>query len=75
MKMVPSLSGAPTRQPVSYLQPAQSMKTKIHLISFIALAAILLITGCAGPAYRHDNRVDYRDDRQDDRYDRRDDRW
>ncbi len=51
------------------------MKTKIHLISFIALAAILLITGCAGPAYRHDNRVDYRDDRQDDRYDRRDDRW
>jgi hypothetical protein len=51
------------------------MKTKSHLLSLAALVAILIITGCAGPAVRHDNRTDRRDDRQDYRYDRRDDRY
>lgn len=51
------------------------MKTKIRVVGLTALGAILLITGCAGPAIRHDNRTDRRDDRQDYRYDRRDDRY
>jgi hypothetical protein len=61
-----------------------SMKSKIHIISLTALVVIL--TGCAGPEARHDNRVDRRHDtaervedrstnRQDNRYDRRDDRY
>jgi hypothetical protein len=52
------------------------MKTKIRIVSLVALMAILVMTGCAGPAVRHDyrvdNRVENRDDRQDNRYDRRD---
>ena len=51
------------------------MKSKIHIVSLTALIAVLLITGCAGPAIRHDNRTDRRDYRQDNRYDRRDARW
>ena len=48
------------------------MKSKIHIASLAALVAVFFITGCAGPAVRHDNRTDRRDDRQDYRYDRRD---
>jgi len=62
------------------------MKSKIHIVSLVALVAIFMISGCAGPAVRHDNRVDRRHDagdrveyradaRQDNRYDRRDDRY
>jgi hypothetical protein len=55
------------------------MKTKIHILSLVALMAILAMTGCASPAVRHDyrvdNRIDHRDDRQDNRDDRRDSRW
>lgn len=57
-----------------------------HLASLIALSCIaLILVGCAGPAVRHDVRVDRRSDaagrvddrvtnRQDNRYDRRYDR-
>ena len=55
------------------------MKSKTSIVALAALAAVLIITGCAGPEARHDNRVDHRDyrqdDRQGDRYDRRDARW
>jgi hypothetical protein len=51
------------------------MKTKIHIVSLAALVAVLVMTGCAGPAVRHDYRVDRRYDRHDNRYDRRYDRY
>ena len=55
------------------------MKTKFHIVSLVALVAVLVMTGCAGPAVRHDHRTDNRDyrqdSRQDNRYDRRDARY
>jgi len=60
--------------------------TTTKLVILAAFVAVLLTTGCAGPAVRHDNRVDRRHDtaervddratnRQDNRYDRRGDRY
>jgi hypothetical protein len=51
------------------------MKSTIHIAALAALVAVVLFTGCAGPAVRHDVRTDRRDYRQDNRYDRRDARW
>jgi PBP1b-binding outer membrane lipoprotein LpoB len=36
------------------------MKSKIHIIALTAL--VVIMTGCAGPEARHDNRVDRRHD-------------
>jgi hypothetical protein len=49
--------------------------SKLLLVVFACSAAATLLSACAGPAYRHDARVDHRVDRRDDRYDRRDNRW
>jgi hypothetical protein len=51
------------------------MKSKTQIIAFATLVAIFIITGCAGPEARHDDRTGRRDDRQDNRVDRRDARW
>jgi len=51
------------------------MKSQIRIVSLAALTAAFTITGCVGPAVRHEVRVDRRDDRHDIRYDRRDDRY
>jgi hypothetical protein len=45
------------------------------LLIFAISAAGTFLSGCTGPAYRHDRRVDRRDDRHDYRYDRRYDRY
>jgi hypothetical protein len=62
------------------------MKTQIYIASLAGLIASCILSGCAGPAVRHDIRVDRRQDaadrvedrssnRQDNRYDRRDSRY
>jgi len=61
------------------------MKTKLQIIILAALVGSIMLPACAGPAARHDSRVDRRQDaaertdarvtgRQDNRYDRRADR-
>jgi hypothetical protein len=45
------------------------------LLVFAATAASAFFSACAGPAYRHEHRVERRDDRQDYRVDRRHNRW
>ena len=48
------------------------MKTKfLPILFFLAV----IFAGCAGPAVRHDTRVDRRYDRHDTRQDRRSDRY
>ena len=51
------------------------MKSKTYIAALAALAAVLIITGCAGHDYREDRRDTRQDTRQDNRYDRRDARW
>jgi hypothetical protein len=48
---------------------------RILLLIFAVIAVGPFLSACAGPAYRHDRRVDRRTDRRDYRYDRRYDRW
>jgi hypothetical protein len=50
------------------------MKSILHITSLAGSLALVLFTGCAGPAVRHEARVERRDDRQDYRVDRRYDR-
>ena len=52
------------------------MKTPISIITsiIVALSAAAILSSCAGPAYRADNRQDGRQDHRDDRQDHRDDR-
>ena len=51
------------------------MKSKTYLAALLALAAVFIITGCAGHDYREDRRDTRQDTRQDNRVDRRDARW
>jgi hypothetical protein len=83
-------AGAIHRSPSTTPKPSttNSMKNPNQIAALTALAAFiatLTLPGCAGPAVRHDVRVDRREDaagradarvttRQDNRYDRRGDR-
>jgi len=51
------------------------MKSKTYITALAALAAILIIAGCAGHDYREDRRDTRQDTRQDVRHERQDARW
>ena len=51
------------------------MKSKTYIAALAALAAVLIITGCAGHDYREDRRDTRQDTRQDIRHERQDARW